>query len=86
MSWFTGIVVYVLVWWTALFMVLPFGARPRAEADADTGWRGAPARPFMARRLLATTILSALIWLVIYAGVESGWFSFRDGLLALPPD
>jgi predicted secreted protein len=85
-SWFTGVVVYVLVWWTALFVVLPFRARPRADADAETGWRGAPDRPFMRQRLLATTILSGVIWLAIYGAVESGWFSFRDGILALPQD
>ena len=47
MNWFTGVVLYVLIWWTALFAVLPFGTRPVADADPPTGWRGVPAQPRM---------------------------------------
>ena len=45
MDWFTAFVVFVLVWWTVLFTVLPLRTRPQPEADGATGWRGAPARP-----------------------------------------
>ena len=34
MNWFTGVVLYALIWWTVLFAVLPFGTRPEPEADA----------------------------------------------------
>jgi predicted secreted protein len=85
MTWFTGIAVYVLVWWTALFAVLPFGTRPDPEGDPATGgWRGTPERPLLLRKLLATTVLSTAIWLGIYALAESEWLSFRTGWLALP--
>lgn len=45
MNWFTGCVLFVIIWWTALFAVLPIGTRPVEEADASSGWRGAPERP-----------------------------------------
>ncbi len=80
MDWFSGVVVYILVWWTALFAVLPIGTRPVAEADNDTGgWRGAPERPLLGWKILGTTVLSAVIWLGIYGIAESGWVSFREG-------
>ena len=28
MNWFTGVVLYVLIWWTMLFAVLPSGRVP----------------------------------------------------------
>lgn len=85
MSWFSGVVVYLLVWWTVLFTVLPFGVRPNAEGEsAAGGWRGAPERPQLLRKLAATTLVSAVIWLGIYAVISSGWVSFRSGWLALP--
>jgi predicted secreted protein len=85
MTWFTGIVVFGLVWWTALFAVLPFGTRPDPDGDlAAGGWRGAPERPLLLRKIIATTILSVVIWLGIYLLVESDWLSFRSGWLALP--
>lgn len=85
MSLFTGIIVYVLIWWTALFAILPIGTRPDPQGDPDAGgWRGAPERPYMLRKVLATTALSAVLWLGVYALVESDWLSFRSGWLALP--
>jgi predicted secreted protein len=85
MTWFTGIVVYLLVWWTALFAVLPIGTRPDSEGDSTSGgWRGAPVAPNLGRKLIITTLVSAVIWLGIYAIVESDWLSFRSGWLALP--
>lgn len=84
MSIFAGFVVFVLIWWTALFCVLPIGARPDTDAaDTPGGWRGAPVEARMARKFAATTVLSVVIWLGIYAAVESDWLSFRTGLFAL---
>ncbi|MBV8912077.1 MAG: DUF1467 family protein [Acetobacteraceae bacterium] len=77
MSWFTAVVVFVLVWWTVLFAVLPFGTRPEPEADAVTGWRGTPENPMMGRKLLATTLISLLIWGAIMFVIRSPWLSFR---------
>jgi len=80
MDGFSGFVVYVMVWWTALFCILPIGTRPVEEADPEAGgWRGAPARPMLVRKLIATTVLAAIIWLGIHGVMEAGWVSFRDG-------
>ena len=85
MTLFTGVIVYVLIWWTALFIVLPIGVRPDAEGDAASGgWRGAPERPLLLRKIVGTTVLSAVLWLGYYALVESEWISFRSGWFALP--
>jgi predicted secreted protein len=84
MSVFVGVILYVLIWWTALFAVLPFGTRPVAEPDAATGWRGAPAQPRMWLKLGATTLVAAVIWGICYALIVTDWISFRSGWLALP--
>ena len=86
MTWFTGIVLYVLIWWTALFAVLPIGAHPVAEADAASGWRGAPARVHLGRKVLATTVIAAVILAMAYAIISSDWISFRNGPWALHAD
>jgi predicted secreted protein len=79
MSWLSGIFVYLLIWWTALFVVLPIGTRPVDLAAEDGGWRGAPERPMILRKVVGTTILAAILWLGVFAVIESGWVSFRDG-------
>ncbi len=71
MTWFTGTVVFLLVWWTALFCVLPIGTRP--PVAVNLGWK-----------LLGTTALTAVIWVGIWFIVESETLSFRTGILALP--
>ena len=61
MHWFTAFVLYTLIWWTVLFAVLPFGTRPVAEPDDTTGWRGAPAKPMIGRKLMATTAIAIFV-------------------------
>jgi len=78
-SGFTAFVVYTLIWWTVLFAVLPFGTRPVADPDAVTGWRGAPERPLIGRKLLATTVISAVLWGIAMLIIWSDWWSFRSG-------
>ncbi len=77
MNGFTSFVLYTLIWWTVLFAVLPFGTRPVADADAATGWRGAPERPLIGRKLLATTVISAVLWGAAMLVIRSDWWSFR---------
>ena len=77
MNWFTAFVLYTIIWWTVLFMVLPFGTRPVAEADEATGWRGAPEQPLIGRKMLATTVLAAVLWGLAMLVIRSDWFTFR---------
>ena len=80
---FTGVIVYLLIWWTALFCVLPIGTRPVAHADPETGgWRGAPAAPRLGQKVIGTTVLSAVLWVGVYALIQSDLVSFRDGWFA----
>ncbi len=84
MSPLTGLAIYFVLWWLVLFAVLPFGTRPVADPDSQTGWRGAPAKPQLAKKALATTLVTAIIWGLLYVAITSEFLSFRDGILALP--
>ena len=77
MSWLTGIVVYVLVWWLTLFAVLPLWVTP-SDPDDPGHAAGAPKNPFLPRKLALTTAVAALVWLGIYLAVISPWLSFRE--------
>lgn len=70
MSWFTGIIVYLMVWWLALFAVLPWGNAPVLKPEEGHA-PSAPAKPRLRLKFLATTILSAMIWVVIYFLIEN---------------
>lgn len=86
MSWFTGSVVYLLIWWVVLFAVLPLGAQPASDRDPHTGWSGAPAHPRMLRTVAITTLVAAVIWCGADLLISSDYLSFRHGMFAAPND
>ncbi|MDD9909835.1 MAG: DUF1467 family protein [Ahrensia sp.] len=68
----TAIAIYFIIWWTMIFITLPF----RMRTQLDTGHvveatePSAPVRPQLGRRLWWNTLLSLgvffLYWLVFY--------------------
>ena len=86
MNWFTGIVLYILIWWVALFAVLPIGTRAVENPDETSGWRGAPAAPRLWRKVGITTLVACVVWLAAFGVIESGWINFREGMFAAPKD
>jgi predicted secreted protein len=83
MNWLTGVFTYFLIWWIALFVVLPFGNAPPVETPAGH-MPGAPANPRLKRKFIITSILSAVIWLVIFTVIQSNVFDFRDMTKSIP--
>lgn len=86
MGWFTGFVVYFLIWWVVLFAVLPIGTRPSAEPDPDSGFRGIPEQPRLWRKVLITTLIAAIVWGAAAWLINSPYVSFRHGYFAAPKD
>jgi predicted secreted protein len=76
MGWFTGTVVYLLVWWVTLFAVLPLWVTPSEPGEIGHA-AGAPQRPLMGRKLALTSVVAGIIWIGIYIVVREPWFSFR---------
>jgi predicted secreted protein len=78
MRWVTGLAVYFVVWWIVLFAVLPFGVRQQENPQPGFD-RGAPARPLLLVKVVATTLVSFVVWLGIYFAVTKGIIDFRAG-------
>jgi predicted secreted protein len=68
MSLVSSIAVYFVLWWLCLFAVLPFGVKSQHEADdVQPGTEpGAPVRPLLLWKVLATTILAGIIFAGVY--------------------
>ena len=76
MSWATGVMVYIVIWWTVLFAVLPLGVR-RVEKPGKGEERGAPERPELIRKAIITSAVAAVLWLAFYTLHRADVFSFR---------
>ena len=80
MSWFTGICIYLTIWWTVLFAVLPWGVTSHADAGIDRGDGGdpgAPVDPKLKRKFITTTWISAIVFAVV-------WLTLHFHLVTLP--
>lgn len=86
MNWVSGTVLYILIWWIALFAVLPIGTHAVERPDETSGWRGAPAKPRLWMKVGLTTVVACVVWLAAFALIESNWISFREGFFAAPKD
>ncbi len=87
MSWVSGIVVFLIIWWLILFMVLPFGVVTQDEAEdpVEPGTVGsAPARHNLARKMGITTAIAAVLWLIFWAVVTLGGLTLEDVAGPLP--
>jgi len=68
---------YLIVWWTVLFAVLPWGNRQPETPEQGMAY-GAPVNPNIKRKLIATTIVSFIVLGIIYACIEANLIDFRE--------
>ena len=71
----TGVLVYSITWWMVLFCVLPLGVE-RAEKVQGGNDPGAPKNPQLLRKVILTTLITAIVFAGIYALVASKLVQF----------
>ena len=78
-----SIIVYVLIWWVIFFSVLPVGIQSKKEKfieRVDGIDPGAPNNPKIGKKFLITTIITSIIFIVIYYLVNFNLFNLREYL------
>jgi predicted secreted protein len=72
----TSVAIFLTIWWTVLFAVLPWGVTSHAEAGIDKGDGGdpgAPVDPKIGKKFFTTTWISvlvfALLWTIVHFGL-----------------
>lgn len=77
MTIFSGIVVFTCIWWTVIFCVLPLGMAREHEPLDPVSAPGAPADPQLKKKLILTTAISIVLFLIAFAVIESGWIDWH---------
>ena len=78
-----SIIVYVLIWWIVFFSVLPVGIQSNKEKvreKIEGVDPGAPNNPKIAKKFFITTIITSIIFIVIYYLVEFDLLNLREYL------
>ena len=78
-----SIIVYVLIWWIIFFSILPVGIQSKKEKfieRIDGIDPGAPNNPKIGKKFLITTIITSIIFIVIYYLVKFNLLNLREYL------
>ena len=78
-----SIIVYVMIWWVVFFSILPIGIQSNKEIFKDSlegSDPGAPKNPKIGKKFLITTIITSILFIVIYYGVNKNVFNLRNFL------
>ena len=84
-TWFA---IYFVLWWITLFVTLPFGVRSQHEdgVGAPGTDPGAPIAHQIGRKMIWTTIISAVIFAISMYAYKAGYLSLErlSKLMGLP--
>ena len=78
-----SIIVYVLIWWMIFLSVLPVGIQSKKEKFKERIEgidSGAPNNPKIGKKFLITTIITSIIFIVIYYLVKFNLLNLREYL------
>ena len=78
-----SIIIYVMIWWIVFFSVLPIGIQSKKEVFKERlggNDPGAPKNPKIGKKFLITTIITSLLFIVIYYLVNNGFLNLRNFL------
>ena len=84
----TAFAIYFVMWWVTLFLTLPFGVRSQHEdgVGAPGTDPGAPIVPGLRRKLIWTTVLSAVIFALAMLAYNAGYLNVErlSKLMGIP--
>ena len=78
-----SIIVFVLIWWIIFFSLLPVGIQSNKEKFREKIEGidpGAPINPKIGKKFLITTLITSIIFIVIYYLVEFKLLNLREYL------
>ena len=78
-----ALVTFVCIWWIVFFSILPVGIRSEKKEFKERlhgNDPGAPKNPRIGTKFLATTLISSILFLVIYYMVVNNYLNLREYL------
>lgn len=78
----TGIAVYLTIWWTALFAILPLGGKTYWHEGIEPPVKGmdsgAPMEPRLKQKFIWTTIVTTVIFVLLWLCIHFQWIKLPE--------
>ena len=83
----SGIVLYMVIWAITFFIVLPFGQVSQHEAGEVVPGTpaSAPSNAQMGRKILLTTVIAAVVWVLVASVIHFRLITVDDIPFLTPP-
>ena len=76
-----SIVIYVIIWWIIFFSLLPIDVNRNKNIKIEGEDPGSPENPKILKKFIYTTIISSLLFLIIYYLVRYNYLNLRNFLM-----
>ena len=76
-----SIVIYVIMWWIVFFSLLPIDVNRNKNYKIDGEDPGSPENPKIIKKFIYTTIISSIVFLIIYYLVQYNYLNLRNFLM-----
>tara|TARA_Y200000002_G_scaffold146818_1_gene121358 strand:+ start:547 stop:819 length:273 start_codon:yes stop_codon:yes gene_type:complete len=71
-----SIILFLIIWWLILFVLLPINIDNKASqtSEYEGNDRGAPNNPQLLKKFIITTIISVILWSIVYVLLSNDGF------------
>ena len=76
-----SVVVYVIIWWIVFFSLLPIDVNRNKNTKIEGEDPGSPENPKIIKKFIYTTVLSTVIFLILYYLVQYNYLNLRNFLM-----
>ena len=78
----TGLaIIYIIIWWIIFFAILPIDVDRNKAVKVEGEDPGSPENPKILKKFIYTSIISSLLFLIIYYLVHYNYLNLRNFLL-----
>ena len=73
-----SIVIFVILWWIIFFSLLPIDVNRKRQDIVKGTDPGAPENPKMLKKIILSTLITSLIFIILYLLVKYDYFNLRN--------
>ena len=76
-----SIVIYVIMWWIVFFSLLPIDVNRNKNYKIDGEDSGSPENPKIIKKFIYTTVISSVLFLIVFYLVNYNYLNLRNFLM-----